>query len=295
MLFVANIKSRKDQYKKKFGEWYNKGMLPAKKRRKIAWALENGEGVNELKDDGTSEDAVVEVEHRITTPVSTLGHDPAKSMSLSPSKITTEGQDERSQVHAIDIQSSDLTTPRQRRFYRLLTDLWDKYFDAEFGDADHITIGEAVSNMAEFLVEVTAEDPELTTAITQAGDKAILCRVGNYLRPYCSHAGEMWGSPKDYRNSGPTFESLLRQPGGGSRRLPSSYIGFCVSNGGKISRPALLLMHRLTCSVPLWRWAIQCVCICKMRLGRMHGPYLLSRLSCDTIVGRLSSHTVFIP
>ncbi|KAL5390503.1 hypothetical protein PMIN02_006944 [Paraphaeosphaeria minitans] len=33
---------------------------------------------------------------------------------------------ERSQMHTVDIQSPNMTTPHQPRFYELIADLWDK-------------------------------------------------------------------------------------------------------------------------------------------------------------------------
>ena len=41
--------SSDNQYKRKFKEWYNKGMLPPKKRRKIVKQAETGEDEGDLE------------------------------------------------------------------------------------------------------------------------------------------------------------------------------------------------------------------------------------------------------
>jgi hypothetical protein len=49
--------------------------------------------------------------------------------------------------------SSATRTARQTKLHHLLTDLWDTYFDAKYGPADQIEVGEALSNMIEFLID----------------------------------------------------------------------------------------------------------------------------------------------
>jgi hypothetical protein len=65
-------------------------------------------------------------------------------------------------------------TARQTKFHHLLSDLWDTYFDAQYGHADQIQVGEELSKMIEFLIEITATDGSLTTVATRPGDLRLL-------------------------------------------------------------------------------------------------------------------------
>ncbi|KAL1610508.1 hypothetical protein SLS60_002177 [Paraconiothyrium brasiliense] len=242
------FRATKDQYKKKFNEWYKKGMLPPKKRKTDDRTLKDGERVDGLEDGNTAGGKAVQNEHRLPTAVSTPGHDDPRLVRLSPLKPATRWKDEHNQLRTATGPPFSLGTARQKVFQSLLSDLWDAYFDAELGETEQVTIGEAVRNMVEFLVEVTCTDPELTTAITHAGDKALLYRVGCYLRPHCSHnealleqlewainrPQEQLSIPEEwpYNNSSrPTLDDLLRGPGEPPPpRYGSGVLRFCVSS-----------------------------------------------------------------
>ncbi|KAF2735217.1 hypothetical protein EJ04DRAFT_219167 [Polyplosphaeria fusca] len=73
------FRATKDQYKKKFNDWYKKGLLPPKKRRRGEEALEKQSG--ELEDAHTPKGAILELQHSLPTPTLTPTQD--KTMPLT--------------------------------------------------------------------------------------------------------------------------------------------------------------------------------------------------------------------
>jgi hypothetical protein len=78
--------------------------------------------------------------------------------------------------------SSTTRTARQTKFHHLLSDLWDTCFDAQYGQADQIEVGEVLSNMIKFLIETTATEGSLKTVATRPSDQRLLWRVGSVIR-----------------------------------------------------------------------------------------------------------------
>ncbi|KAJ4301798.1 hypothetical protein N0V90_003892 [Kalmusia sp. IMI 367209] len=243
------FRATKDQYKKKFREWYKRDMLPPKKRRKGDGASSSEEKPNELENMDTTNGAVVDADHRLPTPPSPPDHE--ETMAVIKEGALFANVDESYRP-----RSSTLGTPCQNKFHDLLSNLWNTYFDAEFGHADQITVGEAVRNMVEFILEVAATDPELSTITTHSGDTALLRRVAGLIRTRYPHEEAMWRrlefavSPDHsksqqqrtrmtedeweeyYKNSAvPTLETLLRQPVGSRLNIGwiNNTIVYCVS------------------------------------------------------------------
>lgn len=81
-----------------------------------------------------------------------------------------------------------LNTPKQREFTRLLGDLWDAYFDVRFEHVDYVAVGDAISAMIEFLVDVSVTDPHLESIAVRPGDLLLVRKVNGLL---CSHFRKM--------------------------------------------------------------------------------------------------------
>ncbi|KAF2117959.1 hypothetical protein BDV96DRAFT_644294 [Lophiotrema nucula] len=231
------FRATEDQYKKKFNDWYDQGKLHRKNRRRGERSqrvkpqhLENG---NILRD------IVVESHHNLPTPSPTPENDENMALvgpvnkSSSPSNpgtpVPMQGQ--------LVPQYVASEEHRRHEFRRLLGDLWDTYFEAEFGQASHVEVGEAVRNMIEFILDVAATDPSLSTVETLSGDLALLRRVAALIRHHYPNDEDLWGklvaavSPVPVRtlhlgrfgdewrffydrHETPTWNSLLRRSGG---------------------------------------------------------------------------------
>ncbi|KAF2032063.1 hypothetical protein EK21DRAFT_87446 [Setomelanomma holmii] len=180
-----------DQYKKKFKYWYKRGLLPQKKRRKAQ--ILHDPAPKELEDD-EKQYAIVDTDHKLPTPAPTPGHGEGSTHAGHVIELGTYPAEDaqgftpewyvppRNAAKMPVLESQALRTPRQAEFHHLLSDLWDTVFDAEFGHADKITVGEALSNMIEFIIAVSAPVETASTVATRQGDLKLLWRVLSTIR-----------------------------------------------------------------------------------------------------------------
>lgn len=184
--------SSENQYKRKFNEWYSKGMLPRKKRRKIVQQAMTGEderdlelesepGVASTRALGYTVRAVAEDSIGDTGDLRGLfGEDPQSQLVRHTSSSGTANPNPETGLEPTKISSAQHT--QQHQFKQLLADLWDAYFDVGFeGDAE-VTVADAVRAMGEFIIEESAK-PDLSAVTDCAGDVDLMRIVSGLLCP----------------------------------------------------------------------------------------------------------------
>ncbi|KAJ4384636.1 hypothetical protein N0V86_000236 [Didymella sp. IMI 355093] len=134
------FRATEDQYKKKFKDWYKKGLLPPKKRQREGIRRETQKVIK----------ACSSLRNGHIAPWS--GSSPEESI-VSTSAIDTGLKREDTQLVHIERQIDNLTVSEQPQqdYILQLNNLWDAHFDAEFGDAKLIDIQAAVESMIQFL------------------------------------------------------------------------------------------------------------------------------------------------
>lgn len=170
-------------------------MLPPKKQKRGELAREKPK---ELEDCAGTQEAVIRRCNGLPTPVSSPQHDeniesieygiPPNSGSAVLLK-DTGSQTDMSHIGEIETgfkrRSSVLGTEPQNEYHRLLSELWDTYFDAEFGHTDFVDVGEAVRNMVDFLLDIAVTDPDLSSITTHQGDIELLNVFATKVRCSC--------------------------------------------------------------------------------------------------------------
>ena len=131
-------------------------------------------------------------------------------------------------------QGASLGTFTQCRFYTLLSELWDTYFNAEYGDASEIEVREAIRNIIEFIVEVMATESGLDDVINHPGDlglvhKALTLAVAKYptlarLLDNLYLAPTIYSRPADHN-----WPNLWRQAPSTGFTTSRSALKYCVS------------------------------------------------------------------
>jgi hypothetical protein len=159
----TELPTSEDQYKKKFKDWYKKGLLPPKKRQRERIGTGTPKAIK----------ACSSLRNGHVAPWS--GSSPEENM-ISTSADDTDFKREDTQLVHIERQIDNLTVSEQpqQEYILQLNNLWDAHFDAEFGDAKLVDVQAAVESMIQFLVDISATDPDLWKTTTRPGDRGLL-------------------------------------------------------------------------------------------------------------------------
>ena len=243
-------------YHKKFAEWREMGTFPRKKRRHSDFTGDNHEHRRMFPHTLRPCDAVsdgflmTERERSVSLGESDLVH----SIAVSSDLFCQQAQYPEQQVDDATIQfltpagtDQDTLSPhqvhnnidydRQHHFYSLLNQLWDTYFDSEFGSATEVEVGQAMGRMVSFIIDLMATDCNISNLVVRRGD---LDLIGNAFTWICAKYPRNEGEAQLPRLIGiralrAEDEELLRKCLPSRRfRQPDYYsypcLVFCVSN-----------------------------------------------------------------